>query len=134
MASPFAPMLQLFFGFSGRIRRRDYWLGQLTVTVGMFLGVWFELSVTPGAKGNLAALLPLTLFSLALPIFGVWSMIAVQLKRWHDRNKSWPWMLIGFVPLVGGIWLFVELGCLDGDHGPNRFGPSPKGDPGDVFD
>jgi uncharacterized membrane protein YhaH (DUF805 family) len=25
------------------------------------------------------------------------------------------------------VWTFVELGCLDGTKGPNRYGPSPKG-------
>jgi uncharacterized membrane protein YhaH (DUF805 family) len=35
--------------------------------------------------------------------------------------------LITFVPIIGGLWTFVECGCLDGTPGSNRFGPSPKG-------
>jgi len=132
--SPIAPMLRFFFSFDGRVRRRDYWLGQIAVTAAIYLGLWFETSVMPSAKGNLAALLPLALFSLALPIGCIWSMLAVQVKRWHDRDKSWVWLFIGFIPLVGGLWLFVELGCLDGTAGDNRFGHSPKWSPAAEFD
>lgn len=28
--------------------------------------------------------------------------------------------------LVGAVYIFVVVGCLDGTPGPNRFGPSPK--------
>jgi uncharacterized membrane protein YhaH (DUF805 family) len=131
--SPLAPMLRLFFSFDGRLRRRDYWLTQLVVSALMYLGLWFELSVLPGAKGNLAALLPLSLFSMALPIVSLWSLLATQVKRWHDRGKSGWWFLIGFIPFVGGLWAFIELGCLDGDAGDNAFGPSPKWSPDVVF-
>jgi uncharacterized membrane protein YhaH (DUF805 family) len=125
-APAFAPWLRLFFGFSGRVRRRDYWLAQITVTLAMFLGLWVENAVLPAARGHLLALLALLPFSLGLPVAGIWSSLAVQVKRWHDRDKSWPWLFVGFIPFVGGLWLFVELGCLDGTAGENRFGASPK--------
>jgi len=132
--SAFAPFIHLFFSFEGRIRRRDYWLGHVSVTLLMFLGLWMEISVQDAARANLALLLPVALFSLALPIVFMWSALAVQVKRWHDRDKSWPWLFIGFIPFIGGLWLFVELGCLDGTPGDNRFGHSPKLGPAAVFD
>jgi uncharacterized membrane protein YhaH (DUF805 family) len=33
--------------------------------------------------------------------------------------------LSGFVALAIYVWSFVELGCLRGTAGPNRFGPDP---------
>jgi len=30
--------------------------------------------------------------------------------------------LIGLIPIIGGIWLLIELGFLKGTDGPNRFG------------
>jgi uncharacterized membrane protein YhaH (DUF805 family) len=36
-------------------------------------------------------------------------------------------LLLGFVILVIGVWQLVELGFLDGTHGSNDYGPSPKG-------
>jgi uncharacterized membrane protein YhaH (DUF805 family) len=36
---------------------------------------------------------------------------------------------VGFVPHLASfaitVWAFVELGCLRGTVGPNRFGPDP---------
>jgi uncharacterized membrane protein YhaH (DUF805 family) len=132
--SAFTPFLQLFFSFNGRIRRRDYWLAHLSVTVVSLLYLWFDISVQLSAKGDLAVALPLALLSLALSGLVLWSDLAIQVKRWHDRDKSWFWLFIGFIPLVGGLWLFVELGCLDGAAGDNRFGHSPKLGPAAVFD
>ncbi len=132
--SAFTPFLQLFFSFNGRIRRRDYWLAHLSVTVVSLLYLWFDISVQLSARGDLAVALPLALLSLALSGLVLWSDLAIQVKRWHDRDKAWFWLFIGFIPLVGGLWMFVELGCLDGAPGDNRFGHSPKLGPAAVFD
>ena len=51
--------------------------------------------------------------------------LAVAVRRLHDQDKSGWWILIGFVPLIGGIWLLI-LYFIDGTPGPNRFGPDPK--------
>ena len=48
-------------------------------------------------------------------------------RRWHDRDKSGWWTLIGLIPVVGAIWILVECGCLKGSDGPNRFGADPLG-------
>ena len=123
----------MFFSFRGRLRRRDYWFAYITSLVSMFVLLWFETSMEAAFKGNLAVLLPLVLFSLALPFVFLWSTLAIQVKRWHDRDKSWFWLFVGFIPFIGWMWLFVELGCLDGTAGENRFGHSPKLGPAAVF-
>ena len=51
----------------------------------------------------------------------VWINICVRAKRCHDRNKSGWYQLIAFIPVIGNIWLFVELGCLSGTPGENDF-------------
>ena len=80
--------------------------------------------------------------------------IAVGVKRLHDRNKSgWFLLLFYFVPftlaalsvlidafvedsiiiatvlallaIAVGVWTFVEMGCLRGTVGINRYGPDP---------
>ena len=59
---------------------------------------------------------------------GIWGLatlipaILVDIKRWHDRDKSGWWMLIALVPIIGWIWFLIELGFLKGTAGPNRFG------------
>jgi uncharacterized membrane protein YhaH (DUF805 family) len=52
------------------------------------------------------------------------SSLAVGVRRLHDIGRSGWWLLIGLVPLVGGILLIVWY-CQD-SHGPNSHGPSPK--------
>ena len=57
--------------------------------------------------------------------------IAVQVRRFHDRNISGWWYLalfIGsFIPYLGvipGIAILV-ISVLRGTEGPNKFGPDP---------
>ncbi len=112
-------MMQLLFSFQGRIPRRLYW----GVSVGM------------GAVLVLVMFAAMLIFDEESPALGVimvvlyipllWVSFALQAKRWHDRDKSAWWILIGFVPLIGAIWAFVEAGCLRGTEGDNRFGADP---------
>ena len=51
--------------------------------------------------------------------------LAVLIRRLHDTGKSGWWVLIGFVPFVGTIVLFV-FSVLDSDAGDNKYGASPK--------
>ena len=55
----------------------------------------------------------------------LWISVAVQCKRWHDRDKSGWWFLINFIPIIGPLWAFIELGCLRGTMGPNLYGADP---------
>jgi uncharacterized membrane protein YhaH (DUF805 family) len=64
------------------------------------------------------------LFGLFL-LASLWSGIALQIKRWHDRGKPGVMVLVNFIPIVGGIWAFIECGCLRGTNGPNTFGDDP---------
>ena len=56
-----------------------------------------------------------------------WALMAVSVKRTHDRGQTWWWLLIGLIPLVGSIWWLVNLGILEGDDGPNKYGSVPYG-------
>lgn len=62
------------------------------------------------------------LYSLAVLLPG-W---AVFTRRMHDIGKSGWWWLIGLIPVVGTIVLFVFM-CKDGQPGDNAYGPNPKG-------
>lgn len=60
---------------------------------------------------------------------GLWSLIIlipsilIYIKRFHDRDKTGWWVLIGLIPIIGAPWLLIELGFLKGTDGPNRYGP-----------
>jgi uncharacterized membrane protein YhaH (DUF805 family) len=127
-------LVRLLFSFEGRLDRRTYrWTRAIwyVCITGLLYG---EQALLPTLHGDLLALLIFLPFAAAFPIVMLWSTFAMQVKRRHDRDKTWPWLFVGFIPIAGPIWVLVECCFLDGTPGPNRFGPSPRGDPASVFD
>jgi uncharacterized membrane protein YhaH (DUF805 family) len=119
----------LFASFEGRINRAKFWIGSLVlwvlwIVVNGVLSTMFGMQLAEGeifpAMGPLAWLV-WVIIAIAL----TYATLAVWAKRWHDRDKSGWWSLIAFVPIAGAIWILVELGCLPGTEGPNRYGPDP---------
>ena len=107
-------VLTQYTGFSGRARRSEYWYFVLfNVLVSIVAGVIDTALNSP----VLAIIVGL---GLLLP------SLAVTFRRLHDTGRSAWWILIGLIPLVGGIVLLV-FQCQDSEPGANRFGPSPKG-------
>ena len=106
-----------FFTSTGRIPRSTFWIFFL-VLYGIMGAVVFVIERI-GASETLQVVGGL----LMLPLFLV--AILVQIKRWHDRDKSGWWVLIGLVPCVGPFWALIECGFLKGTTGPNKYGPDP---------
>ena len=122
----------LYFSFKGRINRQPFWLGglALTVVLGVLLFAVLALFGTSvvgdDPAHNSFNLSPIGwVIGAVLYIIMIWAGLAMQIKRWHDRDKSGWWVLIGLVPVIGGIWALVETGFLRGTSGANRFGPNP---------
>jgi len=105
----------VYFSFKGRLNRKSYWFA----TVSLF--IWYVItSMMLDSTDEVMAGLG-SLFALS----AVWPTIAVQVKRWHDRGKSGIWYLLSFVPVLGPLWVFIELGFLKGTAGTNRYGLPP---------
>ena len=120
-------ILHMLFSAKGRIRRRDYWLWSLGIEA-LVLVVAFLIAAAlhkDSDKGSSASLGGIVL-TLTLP-FLYWMQICLQIKRWHDRNKSGVMIFINFIPVIGPWWAFAETCVLDGTKGANQYGPSPKG-------
>ncbi|TDF38165.1 DUF805 domain-containing protein [Alteromonadaceae bacterium M269] len=110
---------EILFSFQGRIRRKTYWLSILSLTLGY--GIFIFLVAFIGALiGLTEAVLSVVTMVLYIPLF--WASLAIAAKRWHDRNKSAWWILIGIIPIIGAIWAFVENGFLQGDIESNNYG------------
>jgi uncharacterized membrane protein YhaH (DUF805 family) len=148
----------LLFSFNGRINRGKYWLA---VLIYMVVWIAFIAAILMWIGGtnidNLFSLagaaLLIWLLGIVIFIAGIWSGLAVGVKRLHDRDKSGWWILLFWLgpsilgnwqmatpDLSGGlilslaagaiaIWGFIELGCLPGTPGPNQYGPDPLGHP-----
>jgi uncharacterized membrane protein YhaH (DUF805 family) len=126
--------LETFTSFNGRSPRKSFWLAILVMIVISWIlqfivfaifgtGMMVDPNATPEAQ--MAALNAMWLPLGIVMLITLWPTLAIYTKRWHDRNKSGWWTLILLVPLIGFIWLLVELGFLRGTEGPNSYGPDP---------
>jgi uncharacterized membrane protein YhaH (DUF805 family) len=106
------------FDFSGRARRRDFWLCMLIDLVVLFFLAMFDVI--------LAAVIGLPILAFLFPIATIIPTIAISVRRLHDIGKSGYWYFLILVPLVGAMVLFV-FACLDSQPGDNIYGANPKG-------
>ena len=110
--------LQRYADFNGRSRRKEFWLFQLIYVPITLAAILFA---------------GLGLFSLATVILGAAIIglfipqLALQVRRFHDQDKSGWFVLFNLVPYVGGFVVLVFM-CLRGTPGPNRFGDDPVND------
>jgi uncharacterized membrane protein YhaH (DUF805 family) len=114
--------LKRYAEFTGRSRRKEYWMFTLLVFVAaIVLSLVETLLGLGGMVGPYGPLTSLLLLAIFVP------SIAVGIRRLHDTGRSGWWLLIGLVPLIGGIVLLVFY-CSEGNKGPNEYGPDPKGE------
>lgn len=106
---------KLLFSKEGRVNRQTYWILMAVFILGTLITSYIDISNT-GSQGA-------TYFIFIMIIF-IPSLV-IQVKRWHDRDKSGFWMLISIIPIIGAIWALVENGFLAGTDGNNRFGANP---------
>jgi uncharacterized membrane protein YhaH (DUF805 family) len=130
--------LKRYAQFSGRSRRKEYWMYALfLLIVAIVLGIIESIlglgghavlaSETSSSGAFYGALfnrgILSNLFSLATFI----PSLAVGVRRLHDTNRSGWWYLLIFVPLIGAIVLLVWF-CTAGTSGPNNYGDDPMSD------
>ncbi|CAM5414650.1 DUF805 domain-containing protein [Streptomyces fimicarius] len=106
-------VLKNYAGFSGRARRKEYWM---FVLFNFIIGV--VLSVIGTA---IDTQIPYYLYLLAVLV----PSLAVLVRRLHDTGRSGWWFFIAFVPLVGFIILIVFL-ASEGKPETNQHGANPK--------
>ena len=99
-------VLKNYAGFSGRARRKEYWMFFL-----VNMGISFVIGLIGGAiEFELLG----SLYSLAVMI----PSIAVGVRRIHDTNKSGWFILIPIYNLI--------LFATEGNSGSNEYGEDPK--------
>jgi uncharacterized membrane protein YhaH (DUF805 family) len=122
-------MTDLLFGFQGRANRAKFWLvalGIFVIEVILFAAILGGAAMSGDPEQIASAIGPFAgIVIFVFLVIATWISIAVAVKRYHDRNKSGWWVLIVFVPVIGGIWYLIECGFLRGTLGPNNYGPDP---------
>jgi len=86
-------MQEILFSFRGRIGRKTYWMFFL----GMFIA-FFALAFVVSFLGLDENTLTIVIVVAYIPV--IWMSLAVQVKRWHDRDKSGWWVLIALIPII----------------------------------
>ncbi len=111
--------LARYASFGGRARRSEYWYFTLFHWLVILLAGVVSYLVMLAIPALAIILYSIVIFGTLLP------HLAVSVRRLHDVNRTGWWYLVGYVPLLGAIVLFVWF-CTDGTRGPNRFGADPK--------
>ncbi len=114
-------VLKQYADFNGRARRKEYWMFVLFHIIFIFIAMALD-NVLGLTFSSLPYGFIYALYALVLLIPG----IAVAIRRLHDTGRSGWWILIGLVPIIGGIWLLVLM-VFDSNPGENAYGPNPKG-------
>jgi uncharacterized membrane protein YhaH (DUF805 family) len=113
-------VLKKYAVFSGRARRKEYWLFFLFNIVFAFVAMVLDNALGTAIEDKGYGLIYI-LYALAVFLPG----LAVTVRRLHDLGKSGWLLLIVFIPIIGAVWLLVLM-CLDGNPGKNLYGASPK--------
>lgn len=109
----FMDALQRYADFTGRARRKEYWMFFL-----FYLIFYIGTVIIDAVLGtNFFALI----FALGLFV----PSIAIAARRLHDTGRSGWWQLIALLPIIGAIVVLVFL-VLDSTE-DNQYGPNPKG-------
>jgi len=109
-------VLKKYSDFSGRARRKEYWMFSLAIII-----------VT--AVLGILSLIPIlgVVFTIVSGIFSLLILVpslAVSFRRLHDTDRSGLWLLL----CLTGIGAFVVLyfSIQEGTRGDNKYGPDPK--------
>ena len=123
--------LKRYLDFSGRSRRREYWLFWLFWMIAFFVIMYLDSALGLGgtssgyAEGGSAGFEMtggiLTWVFVAATFI---PFLAVAVRRAHDQDKS-GWLIL--IPIYNLILMLTE-----GTRGPNRFGADPKGAAADA--
>lgn len=114
---------EFYFSPHGRASRSQLWLKLFVpvLVVEVILFILMGICAAGGSTGGVA------LFYIILVIFVLimlWPSIAILIKRAHDRDWPWAFILLFLIPVVS-IWPLIELYFLRGTIGSNRFGADP---------
>ncbi|TPK61337.1 MULTISPECIES: DUF805 domain-containing protein [unclassified Mesorhizobium] len=97
----------LLTSFDSRIDRAKFWAG-----IGIFIVIGIVVFILDAILGTRFTTAGGGRIGMLVALASIYFAIALYAKRWHDRDKSGWWTLIG-------------LGVLEGAQGVNQYGRDP---------
>ena len=121
-----------YANFSGRARRKEYWMFTLfffLITVVIYFLFALLAFFMAGDLINLMNIewVPVVLGFSTIIYFLIHLIpsIAVTVRRLHDTGKSGWLYLLTIIPYIGSLIIFIFT-VIEGDKGDNKYGPDPK--------
>jgi uncharacterized membrane protein YhaH (DUF805 family) len=116
--------LKRYADFDGRSSRKEYWMFTLLIGLAtLALALLITANMGPfgmGAVGSMAVVILIVgLCGILVP------SIAVQVRRFHDQDKSGWFALLNLIPYAGSLIVLVFM-LLPGTEGDNQYGPDPR--------
>ena len=118
-----------YTNFSGRARRKEYWMFSLVYVIILtgctvldnVLGTVFMMDAGPLGEISMGYGWAYTICALLHFIPG----LALGVRRLHDLGKSGWFYMILLIPFIGVAWLLIIF-CFEGKKEDNKWGPDPK--------
>ncbi|MEI6858412.1 MAG: DUF805 domain-containing protein [Shewanella sp.] len=104
----FIGALKKYADFSGRARRKEYW---------MFVLIYMVINVV-------LTVLDIYMLSAIVSLALLVPSLSISARRLHDTGRSGWWQLIYLLPLIGLIVMIVFL--VQDSHDDNDYGVNPK--------
>ncbi|MBR9727130.1 DUF805 domain-containing protein [Shewanella intestini] len=112
-------VLKQYFDFSGRARRKEFWMFLLISTI-----ISIILSLIDKGVGTFNDATGYGIISGIYSLLVLIPSIAVSVRRLHDTNHSGWWCLLVLIPLLG-LFILAIVFCFDSKE-DNEYGPNPK--------
>ena len=126
----FRVLKENYVNFSGRARRKEFWMFQLfliiitTICISLDNILGTVVAMDAGPFGLIV--LPFGWLYFLCGIFHFLPSLSLVVRRLHDVGKSGWWYLIGLITIIGVVILIVFF-CSEGDKNENKWGLNPKG-------
>ena len=111
-----------YFCFEGRINRKFYITRSLIIAVVVMVLYFIIYAATTDIFGIMSDFG--MMLTLIVQLVGTVAGISLNIRRFHDFNKSGWWILILMVPFVN-LYFSIKLLCIRGDVGANNYGADP---------
>ena len=127
----FIKVLRHYADFSGRARRKEYWMFVLFNMICAIVWIFLTALAYTLFNNNTISTNAVNVICLSYGVIVMLPSMAVTVRRLHDVGKSGWMLLVALIPAVGGIWLFLLL-ITKGQQRENKYGFDPKISP-DFF-
>jgi uncharacterized membrane protein YhaH (DUF805 family) len=101
-----------YFSIQGRAQRSEYWWYTLFIIIVTIIAMVVDMAIG------------FPLFYMIVALGTLAPSICVAIRRMHDKGKSGWWLLIGLIPIIGGLYILYMF-VTRGTEGDNDFGPDP---------